>query len=144
MYQIHKTKAGETMLIGQMTDSHLQNTIRLYLRRIEDAMALIKNPVLDDPMVAIFHDVVAPERVKAQAEEAIKARVAAIQPYLMEAFMRPDLVAIVSEEMRATFGRSTPMPKIDVFSRLHPPLLEGEANEEDRRIDDGDYEFGPY
>ena len=144
MYQIHKTKAGETMLIGQMTDSHLHNSILLFLRKIEDAMALIKNPALDDPMVAIFHQAVDPARVKAQAEQTIKVCVAAIQPYLMEAYMRPDLVAVVSEEMRATFGRSGPMSKIDVFSRLHPPLLEGEANEEDRRIDDGDYEFGPY
>lgn len=132
------------MLVGQMTDSHLHNTIRLYLRRIEEAMALIKNPDLDDPMVAIFHHVVAPERVKAQAEQAIKECVGAIQPYLMEAYMRPGLAAIISEEMQATFGRSGPMPKIDVFSRLHPPLLEGETDEESRRIDDDDFEFGPY
>lgn len=122
MYKFHTTADGKKMLIGQMQDQHLLNTIRLYLRKIDEALTLIKNPVLSDPMVAIFHKVVSPEKVKETAEQTIKFSIETLQPYLMEAYIRDDLVNTIKDEMQATFSRSSAMPEIDVFSKLNPPL----------------------
>jgi hypothetical protein len=52
MYEEHRTHDGIRMLIGQMEDSHLLNTIKGYCDKIEQCTRIIKGqPTADSALI---------------------------------------------------------------------------------------------
>ena len=49
MYRIHKTKSGEAMFVGQMTNPHLINTIKFLCRQAYEARSFLESPAAQSP-----------------------------------------------------------------------------------------------
>lgn len=108
---IHTTRQGDTYLVGQMEDSHLKNTIDMYLRRIREAASFLKmaEQGIASPSVvvkAITRRSIDIESQKKQAERAIAQADLALQPYLQEAFLRsPELLLEIQKAVKAAYER---------------------------------------
>lgn len=121
MYNIHTTRDGEQMLIAQMEDKHLINTIRMILRKVQSATAALSNPVTINPMIGVFHPEMKTDEIRRKAENVIRQGVDSLQPYLMEAYMRPGMAIALQEDMQSAFGRVGRMPSIDLFGNFALP-----------------------
>jgi hypothetical protein len=43
MKNTHRTQDGETFFISQMTNEHLENTIKMHLKRIKESSDIVNN-----------------------------------------------------------------------------------------------------
>jgi hypothetical protein len=106
MVRSHKTKNGETMAIVAMGDSHLLNTIGLYVRKMEQ-MTGIK--AVDPAVRSMYADYGTNfERLGLREQDryqAIREMALALEPYIAELFMRENLLRLPQcEELRAQLG----------------------------------------
>lgn len=105
----HTTIDGKTMLIAQMKDSHLENTIELYLKKIEGAKDILEAKVsvskfrgslygFDDNTLAM------------KAKKQIRALTGKLLPYLAEAMLRG---INFTEDLQRVFERKNPEEGFD-------------------------------
>lgn len=99
----HTRKNGERILIAQMTDRHLENTIKLYCSQIVDltTIALGKYEP-DDEFLGLFAQQATPEYQKTNARNSIQILYSKLSPYVMEASLRN---IDVSEPLQKAFRR---------------------------------------
>ncbi|HEY9606770.1 MAG TPA: hypothetical protein V6C85_34495 [Allocoleopsis sp.] len=89
MYEEHRTHDGIRMLIGQMEDSHLLNTIKSYCDKIEQCTRIIKGQSTPDTaLIETFNPEFSREAVRERAQETIRFLHQRIQPYVLTAVMR--------------------------------------------------------
>lgn len=126
----HIKKDGQQMLIAEMDDSHLLNMIRMLSRGILDIKSGIDRYYKLSPInrVMFFNDNDDGISIE-DAQEEIENRVYHLQPYLFEAWFRPQLRETVGELMCQLFERDG---SIEKMSNVTPPALSG-------YIDDLDY-----
>lgn len=88
MFVRHRTKDGKVMFISQMSDSHLESTIMMFLNSIREYKnKLIAEDIKTSPMQSVLYDV-DPKRVQKQAKHGIKVATDKLYPYLAEACLR--------------------------------------------------------
>lgn len=106
MYDLHTTADGTTLLICQMEDSHLVNTISLHCRKIKNARLVIEQGSVELPTIAkvLTGNKFDYERQIVNAEATIKSSHSKLQPYVVEASLRG---LNISELLQDTYGRKT-------------------------------------
>lgn len=101
----HRTATGEIMLIAEMDNKHLENTIKLILKRYDQAAKAINQVTwltLEMELLGIYAD---PEEIKEQLQQLLEI----LPPYIFEAMLRGiDL----SKDIQAAIGRTEAMPKL--------------------------------
>lgn len=124
MFKTHRTKDGVEMLICQMGDKHLLNTIKLICQQMsEQRNIMLGEYEAVDPMIAMFTN----QATEQSQREAAKAKVRVFHDllvhYVIEAVLRD---FDVSEYVVEAYGRyrKTTAP------RSKPLLLDG-ANDQD-------------
>ena len=80
---LHKTKDGRTMLVAEMDDSHLINTINYIILRMDDAKKMLSFDNND------FASIVMKRKINTDAvKERVHALYIIIHRYIVEAIMR--------------------------------------------------------
>lgn len=102
MFETH-TNSNGTILICQMDDRHLSNTIKAYCRHIERCRKIITQPTAENQMIALFNPTYSQSNVKADAQLALKQYHTKLQPYLGEALLRG---LNLSRELKIAYGRT--------------------------------------
>ncbi len=103
MFESHTTKDGQSMLICQMEDRHLSNTIKSFCREIEKCRKVITQPSVEDQMIAIFNSGYSQANLKEQAGKQLKIYHERLQRYLGEALLRG---LNLSNELKIAYGRT--------------------------------------
>lgn len=89
MYEEHRTHNDIRMLIGQMENSHLLNTIKSYCNKIEQCTRIINGQSKpDSALIETFNPEFSREAVRERAQETIRFLHLKIQPYVLTAVMR--------------------------------------------------------
>jgi hypothetical protein len=88
MFERHITKEGKELFISQMSDSHLESTIMMYINKIREAKNnLIAEDIRVSPMQTILYGV-DPKALQKRARHTIRAVSTKLYPYLAEACLR--------------------------------------------------------
>jgi len=86
-----------------MDDSHLENTIRMFLRKINDAKTMLDRSVKIDSFSSALYRI-SPEEVSNQARQSIVNMTEFLYPYLAEAMLRG---IDFKEELQKVYGRDS-------------------------------------
>jgi len=122
--QIHVTKEGNKLLISEMENSHLGNTILYILRQIDTAKKMLEGKTERSEFEkAIYGNYKTMD--KEDLQEIIRGRSEILQPYLGEAMLRG---LDYTKELQETFERAE---KISVHSPFESALLLEESDYED-------------
>jgi hypothetical protein len=113
----HRTKEGQEMLIAEMDDSHLINTLLLMLDNLSKFRSALDDPNQSvDPLTARLNS-----RTRIDVDTAatyIRAGLEKAQPYLAELFLRGmemGQVPEVRKRLRFVAGRSAALPHQDLL-----------------------------
>lgn len=103
MFDYHITAQGRRILIHNMTDDHLRNTINAVCRRIISLKKKLE-PVEDNTPINQYNRLLYRVSDTIDVEEAVRRNlklIISLQPYLAEAFLRKmwDLQPIVADAM---------------------------------------------
>ncbi len=123
MLETHTTKEGDALLVAEMEDRHLSNTIKLYCRAIIQARQAWEAQLgLDHSLKAqLEHRLYGRKEVDVEAvARAMRATIERLTPYLAEAFLRPAVIASCQAAVQAAIGRSEALPRESGL-----PLLSG-------------------
>lgn len=113
MNVIHRTREGTRMLVSQMTDDHLVNTITLICNQITEARAqLDANIGITAFKAAIYR--INPKTISEQAKQALPGLIRSLYPYVTEATLRG---LSITPLLQQTFDRKTAE---DTFSICMP------------------------
>lgn len=86
MLEEHRTKDGNVMLIAEMTDSHLKNTIKLFIRKMMEVRhACATQPELG-PMERAMYGI--SEADPTEGGRLLRVITQKLYPYLAELFLR--------------------------------------------------------
>ncbi|MBW4687749.1 MAG: hypothetical protein KME40_22230 [Komarekiella atlantica HA4396-MV6] len=103
MFETHTSKDGITVLICQMDDRHLSNTVKAYCREIEKCRKVVTQPSAENQMIAIFNSNYSQANIKEQVVNQLKIYHERLQPYLGEALLRG---LNLSNELKIAYGRT--------------------------------------
>lgn len=104
MFKKHITRNGESMLVVEMNDSHLFNTIQLMCNQIKDIRASVDPG--DSTMSTLDQELYQVKPIDAaEAARRIKDKAEALYPYLAEAWLRPAIIQGVQVVVQDAFGR---------------------------------------
>ena len=106
MNKTHTTKDGSKMLICQMDDSHLKNTINYMIREINKQKANLSASVEITPLKSALYGI-KKEDVSGRAHRAIPKMVELMFPYLAEAMLRGMDFSKDLQEMLERSGQET-------------------------------------
>ena len=113
MKNTHITADGQTMFISQMETSHLENTIKMYLKKIKECTEMINNVNITNNIDLLIAGV-DNESIKEKAKNILKQSHAELWKYLIEAFIRGlDL----SKYFQETFGRKEAIMELWIFKK---------------------------
>lgn len=106
MYEIHRTREGVELLIGQMTDDHLKATINAHLRIISKSRLIIEGNADNnqDTLVTILQPQFSKKAIQEQAKATLLYHHEKVQPYLCEALLRG--LEEITDNLQRTYGRS--------------------------------------
>ena len=127
----HTDATGRTMLVAEMTDSHLLNMIKMYLTRVKQCSEYIDAVENGEPVKVnalqrtVYGDQANPMK-KEMAEKLLKTSFAALPRYVMEACLRG---LNVTTELQETFKRSA------VYTPVMPTLFLNEKNKTSEYFD---------
>ena len=126
MFKRHKTEDGE-ILVAQMEDDHLVNTIRLHCRKIAQYRGVAEGNIASDVFLRVLGNLDS-SSFRREAENQIRMRHSLLVEYVAEAALRG---LDVSRHLQMAYGRSEAMPIHQSLSFL----LQGDDDE-----DEGDYD----
>lgn len=108
MLEIHHTKEGKTMLIAQMSDSHLVNYINLVLTKVEEAQDAMHQDTDATEYQKRLYGI--QSITEEDAADITREALHKLYPYLAEALIRPDVAVIVQARLIGVIGRSSALP----------------------------------
>lgn len=123
MLRTHRTSEGETLLICEMDDTHLVNTIRQKCARIQRLLSTSRTPRADlSPAMQHLYrgtEIIDPvESAKRAASEIEK-----LESYLAEALLRKNVADEVRPMARAALGRTGEEGAVGLNISIDPPRL---------------------
>lgn len=127
----HTDATGRTMLVAEMTDSHLLNTIKMYLTRVKQCSEYIDavengEPVKVNALQRTFYGDQANPMKKDMAEKLLKTSIASLPRFVMEACLRG---LNVTSELQETFKRTA------AYTPVMPTLFLSERNKTQEYLD---------
>jgi len=133
MFEKHKTREGQIMMICEMDDKHLLNTIIMNLRTIKDIIFIANTT---EPLDLYEAELYGHKKInKKQAAQFTKEFAKKIAPYILEATIR-NIVTELIPEIQRTFNRNTMYIKKLSLNFLPNDIEEDDEGDED---DDQDY-----
>jgi len=122
MFQKHKTKDGKEMLIMQMNDGHLYNTIKMICREVKECAAVLEADFQPDNAVfAALIPEANSEDIKRKARNDIQIYYSRLTHYVFEASRRN---IDISRPLQEAFGKEKLQGRLT--STANPYLLEGD------------------
>ena len=116
MKKYHETKNGEKMLIAQMDDTHLINTIKLYASKIEQSLAMIdKYSTLKESEKILYGFEYNNKDLIKEATQLIQSSTDGLTAYVFEASIRN---LNVSQYLQKAFSRTAKIEKFNSQSIL--------------------------
>jgi len=138
MLDAHISKDGTSMLICQMSDRHLANTIRVYCRLIDKARRLNQITRLSPLEMRIYG---LPKVNEDTVGEAIRRLIEKMVPYLAEAYIRPDLASTdLVDQVRLAIGRTGALPAAPIHVMSPQYLLNANQILANEGFEDEDWE----
>ena len=108
MFQIHRTANGEEMMIAQMSDDHLIETIKLFCSRIETCAKILNGIKIEGgALIRALRPEFSQEAMKEKATLLVRDLDEEIQPYVMEACLRN---LNISEFLQQAYERKEKLP----------------------------------
>ena len=123
----HKTKNWQTMLIAQMDNDHLVNTINLIIKQIKDWQEILESWFSKSNLDAILSWYTSP-KLKEKAEDVIKRNLKNLPYYIFEATIR---WISYTNELQWLFARESWLGKDNLYL----------WNNYDDNDDDYDYDY---
>lgn len=135
MFEYHTTRSGSTILICQMEDSHLINTIKLYCSKIKDCCGILESGSIKGmtAMGALIPQLDI-EELKRQSRASLKTLHTRIQPYILEAALR-GLSHQFTEDLQNAYGREAQFDIKALQKYILPAAtdsLDGDGYEDDQ------------
>lgn len=130
---LHTTQEGKTMLVGQMDTNHLLNLIRMRLRKCNEIYVASKQVGSAYKTRLYGLQSVSPEL----AAEQINRELAALSPYVLEAFFRCQEIGSM-EQMRDIWELMQSFMERDGQLPADLPLLNRPSYELIKLVDDED------
>jgi hypothetical protein len=120
MFATHVTSTGRRMMICQMDDAHLVNTICLLLRRAEEAKgAIAHQPDATSPFAKALYGV--QEVDPAQAAGVVRLIIEQMYPYIAEIVLRGlPVIDKIRDELRLLVDRPTGTAMVRTMLLLPP------------------------
>ena len=108
MFNTHTTEDGQTMLIGQMSDDHLKNTIKRLCRELKQCSMILSNQAVIDKtgLLQAINENYNTEEMKERAEMSAKGIHESLKNYVLEASLRK---LDISENLQETYQRTQRM-----------------------------------
>lgn len=105
MFEVHKCQNGESMLIFQMEDPHLINTIRLKLRNMVQCRKVLTTdfPTIDPMLQYALPKQLSNAAVREEAAAEYKRIHKTLGPYIVVAVLR-GLEASIKQELNAAYN----------------------------------------
>ena len=126
MLDKHTTRDGERMLVCQMDDKHLLNTIKLFSKNLKQIWEIAEGEVentVADKIYDVPEDITPNEAINLWRQEVYR-----LTPYLSEAILRDGIRDDVAALMQDRIGRDAPIAK---KPRLKQALLVESTFDED-------------
>ena len=123
----HTTKEGQTLMIAEMDNNHLKNTVTMILKGVEMAKEVLKGKELD-PFKKALYSSRTPAMSKTQAKKIIATAPENVSPYILECVIRG---IDFSVEIRKTFDRTyekEKFPDLEIDKYLGKSLCESNSN----------------
>lgn len=108
---IHKTKDGKMILISQMEDSHLKNTIDLFIKQIKECQSIMDDEVKHKSNLDYITSGLDMRNSKDRAESTLKKILHTIPYYVYEATIRGINYTEQLQDMYSRTG-SLELPKL--------------------------------
>ncbi|BAQ65570.1 hypothetical protein [Geminocystis sp. NIES-3709] len=137
MFELHKMKDGNSILICQMDDNHLINFIKLLCRKINQSTQILENSNFKGSVIFQALNPTLSKGIKEKAEAQIRYATSTISPYVLEATLRG---LNITELLQSAFQRTEQMPSINTFL---PLLLSPNINDDDYEDDEEKENFLP-
>ena len=116
MYKYHTTINGESMLICEMSNNHLINTINLYLRKLEAVLKIAnQSENISEYQKVLYNRQVVDQGMAADATKEVADK---LEPYVMEAVLR-NIDGEFREFMQIVFDRKEAVSKIQKIMSLN-------------------------
>lgn len=129
MYKIHTTNEGDSMLVCQMTDSHLTNMIRLLCKQMVEARQLLDGGSLSsDPLLGILAPQFNAKAIREKAEGAIRLIHETLPPYVLEASLRG---IVLGSLLQAAYGRREQLPNLSALKMLTSDICGDDDDDDD-------------
>lgn len=113
MLGVHVTKDGVKLLIAQMSDRHLVNTIKMHLRGVQQAAVFLDNEPDSNPQARYKRALYGQRTVTAEElAAAVQIALANALPYIGELFLRGDVDGAdeVRQILTEILGRERELP----------------------------------
>ena len=108
MFEIHRTRDGEEMMIAQMSDDHLIKVIKLLCSRIATCVKILNGVnIKGGALIAALRPEFSQEAMKKQATLLIRDLDEKIKPYVIEAYLRN---LNISEFLQEAYQRKAKIP----------------------------------
>lgn len=111
MKKFHTTANGDKMLIAQMDDDHLKNTIGVYCTRIKSQIQMIDRlATLKESEKILYGFQQSDVNMTNKAAEEINSAASGMSAYIVEACIRD---INVSKIVQDAYGRTSSIPRFD-------------------------------
>lgn len=131
MFRYHTTKDGQTMLICEMDDQHLVNTILLLEKKFQEIKTFSEDNVTNDYERYLYNRKVITSKELAEKTKDIAELIA---PYVLEAVLRGIQITLTVQRM---FGRKERVQPVQNFNLLTSNLSD-DSYWEDVELNDDD------
>lgn len=101
MFETHTTREGQTLFISQMEDSHLINTIRAYVRKLNECKAILEAAqAVSTNVLAQAFGVASSHTLEHVRKQMLKLH-QTLQPYVLVATVRS---LNITKELQSFYG----------------------------------------
>ena len=143
MFQIHRTKNGEEMMIAQMSDDHLIKTIKSFCSKIATCVKILNGVNIEGgALIAALRPEFSQEAMKEQATLLIRNLDENIKPYVMEACLRN---LNTSEFLQEAYQRKAKIPTTqDIGLSLCSQVFDKDVFEQEMTSGDKEKQYHDY
>lgn len=120
MNKLHHPKNGSPIMISEMSDEHLKNTIQMYLNQLTELKQLLTQEPISRFKKAVYRTAYAPLNLQ-EVEHSINYKIEFLHPYLSEAMLRGIYFTI---ELQQVFERTGADILPRAFDSLSPQAVQ--------------------
>jgi len=105
MKRVHRTKDGQDMLVSEMEDSHLVNTIKMIIKNMQAAKNIIDQELKATDSYALLNGMPDSKEARGKAKAFLKQSPQKLEMYIFELFLRGLDESKVRADLQEVMGR---------------------------------------